>query len=245
MSGSITTPTLTSAASAGVTSAASSASTSSSSSSANALTSLSSNFTSFLGLLLTQLQNQDPTSPMDTNTFTSELVQFSSVEQQITTNSSLTSLIQATQGSEVIQATGVVGKSVTVDSSQIALQNGTGQLNFTTASAEPVNITISNSSGTPVQQVSLTSAAGANTYTWNGQSASGAQLPDGAYNVSISGTAAGGTTAAVPFTVTGTATGVTNANGAVTLQMGGVSVNFSNVQSVGTSSSSSSTSSGS
>ena len=98
---------------------------SSSSSSANALTSLSSNFTSFLGLLLTQLQNQDPSSPMDTNTFTSELVQFSSVEQQITTNSSLTSLIQATQGSEVIQATGVVGKSVTVDSSQIALQNGT------------------------------------------------------------------------------------------------------------------------
>ena len=52
---------------------------------------------------------------MDTNTFTSELVQFSSVEQQITTNSSLTQLIQATQGSEVIQATGVVGKQVTLE----------------------------------------------------------------------------------------------------------------------------------
>jgi flagellar basal-body rod modification protein FlgD len=228
----ITSPTLTSAANAGVTSAASSAASNSSSSSTNALTSLSSNFTSFLGLLLTQLQNQDPSSPMDTNTFTSELVQFSSVEQQITTNSSLTSLIQATQGSEVIQATGVVGKSVTVDSSQIALQNGSGQLNFNTTSAEPVNITISNSSGTPVQQVSLTSTAGSNTYTWNGKDSSGTTLPDGAYNVAISGTGAGGTTAAVPFTVTGTATGVTNSAGAVTLQVGGVSVDFSKIQSV-------------
>ncbi len=245
MSGSITTPTLTSAASAGVTSAASSAASSSTSSSTNALTSLSSNFTSFLGLLLTQLQNQDPSSPMDTNTFTSELVQFSSVEQQITTNSSLTSLIQATQGSEVIQATGVVGKSVTVDSSQLALQNGTSQVNFTTNSAEPVNITISNSSGTPVDQASLTSTAGSNTFTWDGKDSSGTQLPDGAYTVSISGTPPGGATAAVPFTVTGTATGVTNSNGAVTLQVGGVSVDFSKIQSVGSSSASSATNSSS
>ncbi len=183
-------------------------------------------------LLLTQLQNQDPSSPMDTNTFTSELVQFSSVEQQITTNSSLTSLIQATQGSEVIQATGVVGKSVTVDSSQVALQNGSGQLNYSTNSAEPVNITISNSSGTTVRQVSLTSTAGSNTYTWDGTDSSGTALADGAYKVSIAGTGSDGTTAAVPFTVTGKATGVTNTNGAVTLQVGGLSVDFSKVVSV-------------
>ncbi len=236
MSGSLTTPTLTSAASAGVTSAASSAASSAgssaSSSPTNALSSLSSNFTSFLGLLLTQLQNQDPSSPMDTNTFTSELVQFSSVEQQITTNSSLTSLIQATQGSEVIQATGVVGKSVTVDSAQVALQNGAGQLNYSTNSAEPVNITISNSSGTTVRQVSLTSTAGSNTYTWDGKDSSGTALADGAYKVSIAGTGSDGTTAAVPFTVTGKATGVTNTNGAVTLQVGGLSVDFSKVVSV-------------
>ncbi len=228
MSGTITPPTATATRLAPT--AASHASTSASST--NALTSLSSNFTNFLNLLLTQLQNQDPSSPMDSNTFTSELVQFSSVEQQITTNSSLTSLIQATQGSEVIQATGVVGKSVTVDSSQIALQNGTGQLNFSTSTAEPVDITISNSSGVKVREVSATSTAGSNTFTWDGKDSSGTALPDGAYNVAITGTGSGGTTAAVPFTVTGKATGVTNTNGAVTLQVGGLSVDFSKVQSV-------------
>ncbi len=227
MSGSISTTTPTS------TAAAATAATSSTSTAApNALTSLTNNFTDFLNLLLTQLKNQDPSTPMDSNTFTSELVQFSGVEQQITTNSSLTSLIQATQGSEVIQATGVVGKSVTVASTQVALQNGTGQLNYTTASAEPVDISITNSAGVKVREIDATSNAGSNTFTWDGKDDSGTQLADGAYTVAINGTNAGGTTTAVPFTVTGTATGVTNSNGAVTLQVGALSVDFSKVQSV-------------
>ena len=67
------------------------AGTSTASGSNASLQSLSSNFSDFLGMLMTQLQNQDPTSPMDSNQFTSELVQFSGVEQQINTNTSLTS----------------------------------------------------------------------------------------------------------------------------------------------------------
>ncbi len=214
-------------------SAAAPASATSSTTAPNALTSLSNNFNSFLNLLLTQLKNQDPSSPMDANTFTTELVQFSSVEQQITTNTSLTSLIQATQGSEVIQATGVVGKPVTVNSTQIPLQNGAGSLAFTTAVAEPVGIKITNSSGIDVRDASLTSAAGANTWGWDGKDNNGSQLPDGAYTVAVTGSQAGGVSAAVPFTVTGTATGVVNSSGAVTLQLGAVSVDFSKVVSVG------------
>ena len=201
---------------------------------ANALTSLSTNFNSFLNLLLTQLKNQDPSSPMDTNTFTSELVQFSSVEQQITTNSSLTQLIQATQGNEVIGATGVVGKQVVLSSAQMPLQNGSGSLGFSTTAAEPVSIKITDGSGVQVRDDSLTSAAGANTWTWDGTDSNGNQLPDGAYTVSVIGNPPGGSAAAVPFTVTGQATGVTNTNGTVALQAGAVSVDFSKVQSVGT-----------
>src|ERR1700733_9299991 len=74
-----------------------------------ALTSLTSNFQDFLGMLMTQLQNQDPTSPMDTNQFTNELVEFSGVEQQINTNSSLTQLIQLTQSGQVEQSASLVG----------------------------------------------------------------------------------------------------------------------------------------
>ena len=68
-----------------------------------ALTSLSSNFSNFLRMLMTQLQNQDPTSPMDANEFTRELVQFSSVEQQIATNTSMTITQNATAPASMLR----------------------------------------------------------------------------------------------------------------------------------------------
>src|ERR1700710_80405 len=102
---------------------------------ASPMASLSSNFGNFLNLLMTQLKNQDPTAPMDANSFTTELVQFSSVEQQINTNTSLTQLIQLTQMAAVTQSSGIIGKQVTVQSNQIALQNGNGTLAFTAPAA--------------------------------------------------------------------------------------------------------------
>src|ERR1700710_1432957 len=107
---------------------------------ASPMASLSSNFGNFLNLLMTQLKNQDPTSPMDANSFTTELVQFSGVEQQINTNASLTQLIQLTQAADVTQSSSLLGKQVTVQSSQIPLQNSKGTLNFTVPTAESVSI---------------------------------------------------------------------------------------------------------
>ena len=116
----------------GTSSASGSASTTSGQ---NALTSLSGNFQDFLGMLMTQLKNQDPSSPMDTNSFTQELVEFSSVEQQINTNTSLTQLISLTQSGEMMQASGMVGKKVELSSTQMPLQNSSGSLSFTAAAA--------------------------------------------------------------------------------------------------------------
>src|SRR5476649_2407617 len=75
---------------------------------------LAGNFNTFLTLLTTQLQNQDPLSPMDSNQFTQQLVQFSQVEQQINTNDNLKSLI--TQGTNQTGAYAVsyLGKAVTI-----------------------------------------------------------------------------------------------------------------------------------
>src|ERR1700733_15003056 len=93
-----------------------------------ALNSLTANFGDFLNMLMTQLQNQDPSSPMDTNQFTTELVQFSSVEQQIDTNTDLTQLIQLTQASQIEQSTSMLGKQVTVNSGQLSLQQGSAAI---------------------------------------------------------------------------------------------------------------------
>jgi len=200
----------------------------------NALTALSSNFGDFLNMLMTQLQNQDPTSPLDTNQFTSELVQFSGVEQQINTNNSLTQLIQLTQSGEVMQGTTMAGKQVTVTSNERPLQNGTGSVSFTGTAGQQVAISIYNSAGQDVRDAVLTATAGNNTWTWNGQDNSGNQLPDGAYKIAVIGANADGTTAALPFTVTGTATGVESTSSGVQLELGSLPVSFSAVQSVNT-----------
>ena len=199
----------------------------------NALSSLSDNFSSFLTMLMTQLKNQDPTSPMDANQFTSELVQFSSVEQQINTNSDLSQLIQLTQASQVEQSAGMLGKPVTFTGSQLSLQNGNSAVNFTTPSSEPVTISVFNAAGAQLTTSTLTSNAGQNTWHWNGQTGNGQTMPDGAYKVTVSTAGASGATSPVPFTLSGTATAVTNNSGTVDLSLGGLSIPFNSVQSVG------------
>jgi flagellar basal-body rod modification protein FlgD len=219
------------------TAAASSGSTSSGSAIAQtgtaALAGLTGNFSDFLTMLMTQLQNQDPTSPLDSSQFTSELVQFSSVEQQINTNTNLTQLIQLTQASQIEQSSALLGKSATVTSPQMSLQNGAGSINFNTTTAEPLAIGVYNSAGVEIQAGTIDSQAGANTWQWNGSAASGVTQPDGAYTVTVNAIGASGAVSAVPFTVTGTVTSVQNVNGVVQLQMGGVTVPFSSVQTVG------------
>ncbi len=199
----------------------------------NALATLSGNFQDFLQMLMTQLKNQDPTSPMDTNTFTTELVQFSSVEQQINTNANLTQLIQLTQGDTVIQSSALLGKPVAVQSSSLPLQNGSGAVQFTGTAGQKVAINVSDASGTVQKSVQLTATQGTNTWTWDGTDNAGNRLADGAYNISVTSADASSSGTAVPFSVIGTATAVQVQNNVVQLQMGGVTVPFSAVQSVG------------
>jgi len=196
------------------------------------LASLTSNMNDFLTLLMTQLRNQDPTTPMDTNQFTTQLVQFAGVEQQVNMNSGIQSLIQLTQSNNVLQSSALVGKTVTATSTQISLRNGTGSIQFATPAAEPVTVTVKDASGAAVAQASLTSVAGQNTWTWDGANSSGAKQPDGAYTVSILGGTVGTTPVAIPFTVTGTATGILTANNTQQVMVGALTLPVSAVQSV-------------
>jgi flagellar basal-body rod modification protein FlgD len=198
-----------------------------------ALAGLSTNFSTFLTMLMTQLKNQDPTSPLDSSQFTTQLVQFSSVEQQINTNTNLTSLIALTQASQVEQSSSMLGKTATVTSAKLALQDSTSKINFNTPTAEPVTISVFNAAGAQIQGATLTTAAGTNSWKWDGKDASGVTQPDGAYTVTVTAVGVPAATAKVPFTVTGTVTGVQNNSGVVDLQMGGLLVPFSSIQSVG------------
>src|SRR3954466_13719990 len=93
------------------------------------------NFQQFLQLLTTQLQNQSPLDPLDTNQFTQQLVQFASVEQQLKTNDTLSSLLTTTQASTTANAAGFMGLAVTADGSTATLSNGAASWTLTPAKA--------------------------------------------------------------------------------------------------------------
>ncbi|HTZ71107.1 MAG TPA: flagellar hook capping FlgD N-terminal domain-containing protein [Acetobacteraceae bacterium] len=199
----------------------------------NALQQLGTNFNQFLSLLMTQLQNQDPTQPMDSNSFTTELVQFTGVQQQVATNTSLSQLISLQQTSQVLQSSTLVGHQATVSSNEIALQNGSGEVSFTGTAGQQVAVAVVNSSGLPIMNATLTAAAGTNTWQWNGTDNTGAAVPDGAYRVAVEAAPAGGGAAvALPFSVVGTTTGVSSNGTTTMLDMGALSVPLSAVESV-------------
>jgi flagellar basal-body rod modification protein FlgD len=217
----------------GTSASGSAAGTGASASASNtALSSLTGNFQDFLSLLMTQLQNQDPSSPMDTNQFTSELVEFASVSQQINTNASLTQLIQLTQDGQMINSSTLVGKQVSVQSNQMPLQNSSAELQFTSTTAAPAVVAVYNAAGTEVAQANLNATVGINTWTWDGSLAGGGTAPDGAYTVAVAGTDASGKSVTLPYTVVGTATGVVTNGNSLELQMGSETVDFSTIKSV-------------
>ena len=101
----------------------------------DALNQLSGNFSTFLTLLTTQLKNQDPTSPMDSNTFTQQLVMYSQVEQQIDSNDSLKTLISQGTSNAAAMTTGYLGKKVSITNGNASLTSGAASWTYNLATA--------------------------------------------------------------------------------------------------------------
>lgn len=212
---------------------------SSSSSTAADLTSgqsqLNTTYSSFLTLLTAQLQNQDPLSPMDTNTFTQQLVAMNGVQQQLLTNNLLQQLVtQSTGAGSVGGAVNLIGKSVTAQSSVQALQNGSATWTYNLPSAAAsATLEVQDSNGNIVWTGSAPSlGSGANTFTWNGQTTSGQTLSSGNYTLGVTAQNAGGQAITPTVDIQGTVTGVQTSNGVTQVDIGGVPVNFSTITSV-------------
>ena len=186
---------------------------------------------SFLQLLVTQLQNQDPTSAsaMDPNTMVQQLTSFSSLQQAQDTNTLLTGLQGQMGGLFQAQSAGMIGATAQVSGSQFNLSSGTS-MNVNLNAAANVTLKVSNASGQVVATLPEGNLkAGANTLTWNGKDANGNQLPDGTYNVSVTATGANGAAIANTTSMGVTVTGVGFQNGAVSIFSGSNSYNLSNV----------------
>jgi flagellar basal-body rod modification protein FlgD len=194
---------------------------------------LTGNFDTFLQLLTTQLQNQDPLNPMDSNQFTQQLVEFSQVEQQINTNSNLSSLISLTEGNAGSAAVGYLGKDVTVTNGNAALTDGTAQWNYTLgAGATSTQLTVTNSAGQVVYTGAGETTAGANTFSWNGQDNNGNQQPDGTYTLAVAATGSGGAAVQSSVSSTGVVSEISFQNGVPVLMIGSMAVPLSQVSTV-------------
>jgi len=169
---------------------------------------LAGNFNEFLQLLTTQLQHQDPTSPLDPNQFTQELVQFSSVEQQINTNKSLTTMIALQQTQQAASALQFIGATVAVSGTTAQLANGQANWSYSVTQPATATINIMDSSGKTVYSTTQTVQPGSQSLAWNGMDRQGNTFPDGAYTISISAVGSSGQTVPVTTQTQGVVTGV-------------------------------------
>lgn len=175
-------------------------------------TALAGNFDTFLSLLTTQLQNQDPLSPVDTDQFTQQLVQFTGVEQQIQTNSLLQSLVGQTNATSAGSALSFLGQAADFNSDTATLAEG-ASIDFNArvpTNAVSAQFIVSDASGREIFQ---TNADPANfgtqqNFRWDGQSTNGAPAPPGRYTLSTRAIDAQGSVLPVTISVRETITGV-------------------------------------
>ncbi len=197
--------------------------------------SIGGDFDTFLQLLTTQLQNQDPLDPMDTDSFTQELVEFASVEQQVNMNTNMQTLISMQQTTEATSALQLVGSTVTMSGSSAALSNATSSpatWSLTTSTPATANVTITSSAGTTAYTGTTALNAGTQSYTWSGVGNNGQTWPDGTYTISISATGANGQAVTVSTQTQGTVSGVNLSTNPPTLTVNGQSVQVSQVTSI-------------
>lgn len=165
--------------------------------------SLITNYEAFIQLLTTQLKNQSPLDPMDTNQFTQQLVQFSTVEQAIKTNQNLEKLINSAATSNALGLVGYIGTSVTAEGSTTQLKGGNAVWQFNSNAAGKADVLIRNAQGATVYSKTIDIPQGTHSFVWDGSMNSGGTAPDGSYSISISAKTSDGLTIPVDTLVNG------------------------------------------
>ncbi len=202
-------------------------------SSLNGRASLAEDFDTFLVLLTTQLQNQDPLEPMDSSEFTNQLVAFAGVEQSISTNDKLDDLIGLQGGNRAATAVAHLGKEVEAEGNQLALQDGAAGFAYTLDStAETATIEIANAEGALVRSLKVEGGIGRHEGVWDGRDNNGNAVPDGTYSVTLSAVDENNRTVKGQTSTFGQVTGFEQTGEGIFLNIGDIAVALDKVKSV-------------
>jgi len=188
----------------------------------------------FLKLLVSELKNQDPTQAQDPNAMISQMAQFSALEQQTGTNTLLAGMQSQVSALYQAQSSSLIGKNVQVTSSSVNLANGQASFGVNLPTdATKVTLTLQNAAGQIVATLNPGAmAAGNQVLNWDGKTANGTQLPDGAYTVSIAATDAAGKAVDASPTSYATVTAVNFNNGVITVIAGGKQYPLSSINQI-------------
>jgi len=178
----------------------------------------------FLQLLVTQLQYQDPLSPMDDKEFVAELAQFSSLEQLTEINSGIEGLSTLSQEQQMIGAVNFIGKTIEANGTAVSVEDGKATpVTFTLPEdAATCLVNVLDSTGQIVRTVDLgATSAGQVEFKWDGKDYDGKTVDDGQYQVAVTATNADGEVMKVSSTMTGTVEGLQQVKGSYYLDIGG------------------------
>ena len=195
-------------------------------------TEIASDFTTFLQLLTTQLQNQDPLSPMDTNQFTQQLVEFAGVEQQMKTNDTLSTLVSLQQSAQTTQALQLVGATVVVNGTTSQLANGQAAWSLSSTQPATATITITAPSGQTAYSGTTTLNSGSQSYSWNGVGNDGTTWPAGSYTLTATATTASGQSTTVTTQIEGQVSSVDLTQTPPALTIGGQTYTINDIQQI-------------
>src|SRR5664279_3675893 len=184
---------------------------------------LAGNFQTFLQMLTTQLQNQNPLDPLDTNQF----------KQQLKTNDQLSSLVALQQSTQATQALTFVGKTAVVDGSTASLINSSSTWVLNVPSTGNMDVNITNASGQTVFSGSYSVTAGNDkVFNWNGQGNDGSQLPAGNYTLKATMPDSTGTAVGVSTQIQGVVDSVDLTQSPPLLSIGGQTYTINQIKSV-------------
>jgi flagellar basal-body rod modification protein FlgD len=184
---------------------------------------LASNFETFLTLLTSQLKNQDPLSPVDSNQFTAQLTQMAGVEQQLLTNDLLKSLVAAQGGGGLASAATYIGKEATAAWSATKFTDGKAEWSYEVASnAASVKLEVLDGKGKVVWSGDAPDkTTGVHDFTWDGDTTTGSDGKNGeVYSLRVVAKDAAGAAIDAQVLTRGRITGVEMYNGEAYLTVG-------------------------
>jgi flagellar basal-body rod modification protein FlgD len=199
-----------------------------------ASTGIAGDLQSFMKLLVTQLQHQDPSAPVDSTQFVTQLAMFAQAEQAVSANTKLDTIVGMVQGQILSTASSFLGRTVVVPSDGAAF-DGTTPVRFSytvPSDTSSVTVKVLDGSGRVVRTVTGTAAAGTYDDGWDGKTDAGGTAPAGNYTLEVTAVAADGTPKALETTVAGKVEELRVADGAVVAVVAGKEIGLDKITSV-------------